>query len=196
MPIIDWTIQTHRPTGLVSLSSQFADFRNLDQPLHGLADRIHCALRLFPCDILFVHRDAETCTRDQRISEIEQALHSTDITRHVKVIPVRMTEAWLLISETAIRKAAGNPNGDVALDLPLLTRLEQLPDPKEVLRDLLVIAAQFTGRRRNKFKKELAWRCQRVADQITDFSPLQNLPAFRSFEQDTRRILHEEFNSG
>jgi hypothetical protein len=38
--------------------------------------------------------------------------------RHIPVVPVRMTEAWLLADEFAIRSAPGNPNGTQSLDLP------------------------------------------------------------------------------
>ena len=109
---------------------------------------------------------------------------------HVPVVPVRMTEAWLLIEEGAIRKAAGNPNGAVALDLPPLARVEGLPDPKRQLKGFLVAASEKTGRRLDQFRRDLNLRIQRVADFIDDFSPLQQLSAFQAFEQDTRSTLH------
>jgi hypothetical protein len=38
----------------------------------------------------------------------------------VCVVPVRMMEAWLLIDEMAIRRVAGNPNGRIPIELPVL----------------------------------------------------------------------------
>jgi hypothetical protein len=51
-----------------------------------------------------------------------------------------MTEAWLLIDERPIRLAAGNPNGTQNLDLPDIRTLEDIPNPKHVLRGALLAA--------------------------------------------------------
>jgi hypothetical protein len=78
----------------------------------GLAERISRALALFPADLLFVHRDADrgpTATRREEIRRAVAATMANQMT--VPVVPVRMTEAWLLIDEAAIRSAAGNPRG-------------------------------------------------------------------------------------
>jgi hypothetical protein len=117
-----------------------------------------------------------------RIAEIEVAvreLHSL----YVPIIPVRMTEAWLLIDEAAIRRAADNPNGAVPLDIPPVARLESLPDPKATCDALLISASEKSGRRRKMFTRdsELAARRTRIAELIDDFSPLNQLSAFRAF---------------
>jgi hypothetical protein len=54
----------------------------------------------------------------------------------VCVIPVKMTEAWLLIDEKAIREAAGNPKGRQPLNLPKPSKTEELSDPKETLKPI------------------------------------------------------------
>ncbi len=102
--------------------------------------------------------------------------------RHVPVIPVRMTEAWLLIDEPAIRRAAGNPNGRNPLDLPALKDLEALPDPKEVLHDALAAASGLNVRRRARFSPHE--RARLVSGYMTDYAPLDALPAFRSLQND------------
>ena len=61
------------------------------------------------------------------------------------VIPVRMTEAWLLIDEKAIRIAAGNRNGTEILEIPKLHELESLPDPKKLLYELIISEAVLHG---------------------------------------------------
>src|SRR5262249_43152108 len=61
----------------------------------GLKSRIQASLREAPCDILFVHRDAERDSLEIRTTEIQLAL--CDIEKNsVPIVPVRMTEAWLL----------------------------------------------------------------------------------------------------
>jgi hypothetical protein len=144
------------------------------------------ALSLYPCDVLFVHRDAETVGREKRLQEIRDGLSASLNAEfpHVPVIPVRMTEAWLLINEPAIRTAAGNPKGDVRLQLPDIGSLEYLPDPKGVLYNLLKEASQLPGRRLRKF--HIARRAADVADRIEDFSPLRELNAYRELESDVK----------
>src|SRR5262249_52058120 len=102
---------------------------------------------------------------------------------------VRMTEAWLLIDERAIRQAAGNPNGEAPLLLPKVASLERAPDPKKLLRDSLIRASEKTGRRLQQFERDLGERSQRVPELIPDVSSLRQLPAFQDFEKDAREAL-------
>jgi hypothetical protein len=107
----------------------------------------------------------------------------------VPVVPVRMTEAWLLVDERAIRQAADNPNGSAPLGLPALRHIESLPDPKQVLRRALETACQKKGRRLAQFRRGLSWRVQRVADLMQEFQRLRELSAFQQLETDTRVAL-------
>jgi hypothetical protein len=185
LPILTWLLRQLEGVGGCVLVAQFFDPRPLDDPPSTLGGKIARALELFPCGILFVHRDAETSTRQERVREIEQALPSS-AGLHVCVVPVRMTEAWLLIDQRAIRTAAGNPNGIRALAMPALPTVESIPDPKQMLRGLLLHATAFRGRRRSKFEREVSQRVQRVAELIEDFRPLRALPAFQEFEHATQ----------
>jgi hypothetical protein len=72
LPILTWVL---REKGKVSLvQSEWADLRRLPQPPQSLRDRILCAIDLFPCDLLFVHRDAEREDPESRYREIRSAL--------------------------------------------------------------------------------------------------------------------------
>src|SRR5688572_3327502 len=82
--------------------------------LSPLAWRMKYSLEYFPCDLLFVHRDAEREPSTKRSAEVEEAcqeLAELQVLPVICVVPVRMTEAWLLIEQQAIRNAAGNKNG-------------------------------------------------------------------------------------
>jgi hypothetical protein len=156
-----------------------------------LVGRLDAALKWYPCQLLFVHRDAEREPRAVRVNEIEDAMgHLHSPPSAVCVVPVRMTEAWLLINEDALREAAGNPNGRAELSLPAVSTLESVPDPKNVLFNLLRSASELRGRRRRGFRE--AGARQRLAELIDDFSPLERLPAFRSFRTDLERVLGEQ----
>lgn len=158
----------------------------------GLTENLRNALDLYPCDLLFVHRDADRQEPEMRRKGIEAALSGLIAPPPVLcVVPVRMTEAWLLIEEAAIRRAADNPNGDIALALPPPRDLEKLPDPKQKLNELLRVACDLRGRRLDQFKRDEATRRVRVAEFVQDFSPLLRLPAFHRLQEETRALLGE-----
>ena len=195
IPILTWLLEQqnlHEP-----IQSSWADLRPLRNPPHTLSDRIERAVTLFPCDLLFVHRDAENQPREWRMSEIndaKQQLRADFVCPPaICVIPVRMQEAWLLFGEQAIRGASGNPHGHVQLDLPPLDRLEDLPNPKEDLYELLRIASGLTGRRRSQFGVDVA--AARVADYNDDFSPLRHLPAFVALENEINQWVHTRYQN-
>ncbi len=69
MPILEWLLARH---GVSRLQGRWADLRSLRTSPSGLAARISAAHRLYPCDLLFVHRDAEGVpleTSSRRIPE-------------------------------------------------------------------------------------------------------------------------------
>lgn len=72
LPIITWVLKERAGARLVQ--SEWADLGRLPQPPQGLRDRILSAIDLFPCDVLFVHRDAEAEDPELRHKEIRDAL--------------------------------------------------------------------------------------------------------------------------
>jgi hypothetical protein len=185
LPILNWLLRRLEGARQCPFRPEFFDPRTLDDPPSHLSAKITRALQLFPCDVLFVHSDAEGGAQQERVREIEGALPRSP-GLHVCIVPVRMTEAWLLIDQRAIRSAAGNPNGTHPLAMPSITAIESIPDPKQQLRRLLLDATAFRGRRKSQFERELNWRMQRVAELIEDFRLLRELPAFQEFENATR----------
>lgn len=182
---VEWMVRENVASD-VAIDSQWADLRAAKPKPEGLGARIERAIDLYPCDVLFVHRDAEREEPERRIQEIAQACIGISVrATPVPVIPVRMSESWLLCDETAIRKAAGNPNGEQPLNLPRLREIEGLPDPKNTLHTVLRCASGLTGRRLKAFSP----RARLVANYITDFSLLRRLPAFQRLETDLRIVL-------
>jgi hypothetical protein len=178
LPVISWLLNQRLPS--TALQAQWADLRHsTNDRAPGLAGRISAAIELYPCDLLFIHRDAEREPSRNREAEIHEACECLSCaTPFVCVVPIRMTEAWLLFDEPAIRRAAGNPNGRMTIGIPRLRQVEDLPDPKNTLRDLLRTASGLTGRRLQNFKV----MPRRVASLIDDFSPLRALSAFQQLE--------------
>lgn len=187
LPIAKWVFEQQVPTE-VQVRGEAADLSSLREPPRRLTDRISRAIEFYPCTVLLVHRDAEAQDPELRHREIEAAyrqVQTKSTCSHVGVVPVRMTEAWLLFDEGALRKAAGNPNGKMPLNLPNTPESE--PDPKRILLEALREASGLRGRRRKRFQPETARFI--LANLIDDFSPLQQLAAFRRFEQDVREVL-------
>ena len=187
MPILEWLLNQHFPNLITE--GAFADFRFLPCPpqRNRLDLRINKAIDLFPCDILFIHRDAENIPWEKRHEEISSVLKDTVVqgTKPIPVIPVKMTEAWLLFDESAIKTASGNRRGPT-LSLPSLKKVDTLPDPKEVLIKALKDASGLSGRRLARFDERSA--VTRVAELIDDFSPLRALEAFRKLEIDIKKM--------
>lgn len=167
---------------------QWADLRHTKRPGGSLSDRARAALELYPAELLFVHRDSENCSFDNRIQEIRRAVEPLG-SPHVPIVPVRMTEAWLLHDVEAIRRASGNPNGKVTLSLPSPNRVESVVDPKAELKAALLAASELTGRRRQRRSTEFPQMRARTAELISNFEPLSATPAFGAFLSELRSAL-------
>ena len=98
---ITWLLHQKLPKTPIRI--EWADLGRLRYLPSGLSDRIRMALDYYPCDVLLVHRDAETEGRDKRVAEIYAAMDDVETGRpHLCVVTVRMQEAWMLISESAV----------------------------------------------------------------------------------------------
>ena len=193
IPIIDWTLK--QAAGVQLSEGRHADFWRLPEKPQNTTERMLKAVELFPCEILFVHRDAEKALPQTRYDEVRIAFDQAGVRLPaVAVVPVRMLEAWLCFDESAIRKASGNPNGKSPLNLPTLKRAESRPDPKKDLKEALLNASELSGRRRKKFNTAAAfWR---VVDFIEDFSPLRELPSFQAFEKSIKALKDNNWKAG
>jgi hypothetical protein len=185
LPILTWSLKQQQVTPVVA---QWADFSRIPRQ-RNTEERLKTAIELYRCDVIFVHRDAEAQPSAVRREEIATALRGT-LLRHIPVVPVRMTEAWLLADETAIRFAAGNPNGRENLNLPELRRLEDLPNPKRVLHEALSRASGLGARRRSRLS--VGQRVHQIPNYIDDYSRLNVPPAFRTLQQDIRTLIEDQ----
>lgn len=171
-PIINWLVHDI-DSGVEILEPEF------DKRSGGVSDYLK-ADHPGPM-IVFAHRDAENVSMDERLEEFRDVTDD----RVVPVVPVRMTEAWLLIDSRAISRAAGNPWAEV--ELPPVKELNGLVNPKAVLEEKLLVAAGApAGRRRKRFMRDIVSRRVNVADYTTDYSRLRELPDFRAFEKRLR----------
>ena len=80
--IIRWCI---RETGVpINLASEYADLRILLNPPSKLRDKIRIGLKQYPCDILFVHSDADNLTRADKVELIRKSIEDLRDERQVR----------------------------------------------------------------------------------------------------------------
>lgn len=141
-------------------------------------------------DVLIVHRDAERSAPDHRLDEIRAATTSCGIAwPAIAVIPVRMTEAWLLLDESEIRQVAGRPTGRAPLDLPHPVKVEEHPDPKAALQQALAVASGLSGRRLREFKRDFPAYRRQLLERLDRSGPVRHLSAWQALERATRDAM-------
>lgn len=182
-PLIELLFDEH-----TDLPYQVSCAEGLPPSAAGLQPRIAAALNLFPCDMLFVHRDADGEDYATRQQEIESCwLGNAQATALIVVVPVRMTEAWLITNEKPIRLAVGNPNGTETLELPAAKDIESSPNPKQILFAALKTATGWNARRKSTFNPH-RFR-HRVSDLTEDLAPLRQLTSFNHLEAQVKKHL-------
>ncbi len=161
-----------------------------------LVDKIRIGLAMVPqYDVLFIHRDADRAGADARYQEITEAVQQAGWdSRWIGIVPVRMTESWLLLDEAAIRGAAGNPNGRIELDLPSPAEAERMADPKSVLRSAILVGAEVQGRRRRALMKRLPGMRDQLLENLPVGGPLEQLASWTRFRDDTVTALNRLSN--
>ena len=136
-------------------------------------------------EIIFVHRDAEDPDPAPRFLEIQGAAIAVAFAGAViGVVPVRMTEAWLLLDEHAIRTVAGKPRGTANLHLPAPGNVERLADPKTALQDALLTAAEVSGRRRKSTRQNFDYHRRTLSERLDLTGPITQLSAWQRLVDD------------
>jgi hypothetical protein len=136
-------------------------------------------------DLIVLHRDADRDGRPMRLAEIGEAVQRVmPEVPHVPVIPIRMTEAWLLLEEDTIREIAGSPNGKVPLHLPKPKQVESIADPKSLLKQTLALASGLSGRRLQQFNDRFPRHRAQLLERINPDGPIRDVPSWCDFNAD------------
>jgi hypothetical protein len=131
-------------------------------------------------DLIVVHRDSDNLDPTVRRAEIFRASEELGLkSTIVPVVPVKMTEAWLLLDEVAIRHVAGNPRGQNDLGLPKPSEVERKADPKKVLQDCLLKAAGVSGRRRDGVAKRFTQHRKQLLERLDQSGPVSTLESWK-----------------
>lgn len=148
-------------------------------------------------DLIVVHRDADNAGHEARLHEIEHAVRSLSTSAClVPVIPVRMTEAWLLLDEAAIRHVAGNPNGRAPLSLPRVRDAEAVADPKSMLAECILTAANVSGRRRDRLAKRFGQSRGQLLERLDLDGPIAELRSWKHLTAQVAKICDHWQDAG
>lgn len=158
-------------------------------PPRAIAARVRAALEIASSvNLVVVHRDADSRDSGPRLAEIEKAL--TPLKSEVPgipVVPVQETEAWLLLDESEIRRVAENPRGRMDLDLP--SDVEALADPKAFLKEALVKASGYRGRRLDKFKRSFPHHRRLLLERLDPEGLVSTLHAWKALRQRLEAVI-------
>jgi hypothetical protein len=140
------------------------------------------------------HLDADAPTTRQAYEQrflpgFEQLLHQDDdmVNKHiVPVIPVRMSEAWMLVDFDAFQYVVGTRKSADDLDFPPRPhQVEAIGNPKGVFEAALRNARP--GRRRNVAPDDIY---KPLADQLR-LERLRSVPAYQEFQHNLEETLIE-----
>lgn len=143
-------------------------------------------------DLVIVHRDAESEDPAKRHEEAVQGVAAIrSLMPVLPVVPIRTTEAWLLLDDQAIRRVAGRPSGTEPLGLPAAASVEQIPDPKQALQHALEVASGATGRRLRRFKRDFGVQRRRLLEGLDHNGPVAQLTAWKQLEASVAAVVGE-----
>ena len=141
----------------------------------------------FGIHFLCVHKDADspsdTNTFEYQIQPAQKALESRDYDEYCKIlvpiVPIQEMEAWMLVDKELLKKQIGTNKSDK--ELGINKPPEQLANPKEVIKNAIVIARQgFTKRRRRQLTISQLYL---PIGQEIDIEKLNKLSSYQKFSK-------------
>lgn len=142
-------------------------------------------------NLIFIHRDADRRDSTPRHNEVASAIDAVSPENEcVCVVPVQETEAWILLDDAAIRRVAGRLSGKVPLSLPKPSQVEFTANPKERLQQALLLAADLTGRKRDRFRAEFPSHRQLLLERLPTGGALNEVPSWVRLRDDLSVAVH------
>lgn len=143
-------------------------------------------------NILCIHTDADAETDEiafqNKINPAINAIHTHDdnCKNIVAVVPIYMTEAWMLADRDLLRDEIGTDKTIEQLNLPTrLNQIERNTDPKKTIQDAIDFA--FIDKPKRK-KVDIGALYTPISQQI-DLSILENLSSYQKFKNASREAL-------
>ena len=143
--------------------------------------------------ILCVHTDADSstdnCVMKNKIEPLLKKIQTCNEACKliVPVIPVQMSEAWMLADTDLLKKEICTPKSDNELGINKAP--ETIADPKQVIEEAIRIARKdVTKRKRNQLG--IGELYETIGAKIS-LDSLRKLPSFQKFENNVRNTFRE-----
>lgn len=189
-PLVDHLVTLCSREGFVA-DGEWPDLRRFAGG-KDVVSQLRCLLELDDhFDLVFIHRDADARSDSHARSLVRAGMDTFAArVRGVPIVPIQEIEAWLLLDESAIRRAARNIKGREPLDLPKVGRVEDRANPKEALLDALVKAAK-PGRDRSTIRDDFGRLRRELLENLDLDGPINSLTAWQNLLRDLRAALAE-----
>lgn len=141
-------------------------------------------------DIVCIHVDADKQplkeVNDTRYIPVVDALNTVaSKTKFVPVIPVRMTEAWMLADETLLKEELQTSKS--YSELGISKEIEAIADPKKIIVKAIKIADQSrTKKQRNQL---VIGNLYEPFGQEVNLTQLERFPSYQKFKEAARQAL-------
>ena len=145
--------------------------------------------------ILIVHADADHRTDEKALRErfkpgYELVQNQENVCKHlVPVIPIQMTEAWMLADPVALQETIGTTMTAQELGVPAKAKqVETDSNPKQTLHLVLQKAYAHHSKRQRHNQASLGTLYSLLGRQI-NLERLKQVPSYRKFENDLTETL-------
>jgi hypothetical protein len=146
-------------------------------------------------NILCIHVDADNEDNSEAIQyKINPSFKAVDELNDnacknlVAIIPVYMSEAWMLADKELLKEEIGTTKSDE--ELGILKDAESIPDPKDVIKNAVRIAQSNLSKRRNKISIGDLYQPVGQKLPIDKLEELQSYKKFKSAVEDAFRKLN------
>ncbi|MBI4748459.1 MAG: DUF4276 family protein [Acidobacteria bacterium] len=165
---------------------------------HTFAEKVLAAARQAQqrgVTVLCVHTDADA-ENDHRAfqSKIQPAFERIHQSTEeacklpVAIVPVQMTEAWMLADTELFKKELNTTKTD--FELGIHKPPESIADPKDVIAQAIRIATDHVGRRQRRYQVHISDLYQPVGQRIS-LEKLSQLSSFQKFRDAIREVFQQ-----
>lgn len=146
--------------------------------------------------LLCVHTDADAKTDSQiqesKIEPAKDTLKALDEQEYCKImvsiVPIQMTEAWMLADTDLLKEQIGIQQIDS--ELGLHKNPEEITNPKQLIQEVIRKAEAHKTKRRRKKELDISELYQIIGESL-DIKHLEKLTAYQKFEEELREALRE-----
>jgi hypothetical protein len=146
--------------------------------------------------ILFIHTDSDS--KDDSIvfatkiipaaALVDQQEDSGVCKKIVAIVPITMTEAWMLADKQLLKNQIGIEGSD--MDLGLHKNPEEVTNPKAVIENLIRISKENQVKRKRNKGLTISDLYQIIGQKI-ELSELEKLPSYNKFKSSLKDVLKE-----